>query len=425
MKSKLRFHLCFICMLALAVAGCKVKRPNDVIPESKMESLLYDYHLAKSMGDNLPYSENYKKALYIDAVFKKYGTTQAVFDSSMVWYTRNTEVLSKIYEKAPEILKVQGSVIGTLGNFSASIGKAKSKKTFNVSAIVAASLKNGTVLRYVAELPENKRKVLYVDTEQSHYHCLKVMKRILRLAGLPDDRDNEHLEFLALRKYTPEQRIRIVEQAIYNTPDIGLVIIDGIRDMVYDINSPGESTRIISKLMQWTDDRQIHIHTILHQNKGDENARGHIGTELNNKAETVLLVEKDKSNGDISNVSAMHIRAMDFEPFAFRINDNALPELIEGYRPEAKKPGRPEEEKFDPYRHITEQQHRIALEAAFGLKEEYGYKDLETALVKAYMSVGVKLNHQKAVSLITMLRNKRMIVQENGRKYTFKPDFHY
>ena len=54
-----------------------------------------------------------------------------------------------------------------------------------------------------------------------------------------------------------------------------------------------------------------------------------------------------------------------------------------------------------------------------------GYKDLETALVKAYMSVGVKLNHQKAVSLITMLRNKRMIVQENGRKYTFKPDFHY
>ena len=333
--------------------------------------------------------------------------------------------LSKSYEKAPEILKVHDSVIGTLGNFSASIGKAKSKKTFNVSAIVAAALKNGTVLRYVAELPEDKRKVLYVDTEQSPYHCLKVMTRILRMAGLPDDRDNENLEFLALRKYTPEQRIRIVEQAIYNTPEIGLVIIDGIRDMVYDINSPGESTRIISKLMQWTDDRQIHIHTILHQNKGDENARGHIGTELNNKAETVLQVEKDKGNGDISHVSAIHIRAMDFEPFAFRINDKALPELIEGYKPETKKPGRPEEEKFDPYRHITEQQHRIALEAAFGLKEEYGYKELEDALIKIYMSVGVKLNHKKAVSLITMLRNKRMIVQENGRKYTFMPDFHY
>ncbi len=116
-------------------------------------------------------------------------------------------------------------------------------------------------------------------------NCLKVMKRILRMAGLPDDRDSGYLEFLALRKYTPEQRISIVEQAIYHSPDIGLVIIDGIRDMVYDINSPGESTRIISKLMQWTDDRQIHIHTILHQNKGDENARGHISGAYHHAAQ--------------------------------------------------------------------------------------------------------------------------------------------
>ena len=55
--------------------------------------------------------------------------------------------LSEDYERAPEILKVHGSVIGTLGNFSASIGKAKSKKTFNVSAIVAAALKNGGTAR--------------------------------------------------------------------------------------------------------------------------------------------------------------------------------------------------------------------------------------------------------------------------------------
>ena len=87
MKNRFRFHLCLICMFVFAVAGCKVKRPSDVISESKMENLLYDYHVAKSMGDNLPYNENYKKTLYLDAVFKKYGTTEAVFDSSLVWYT--------------------------------------------------------------------------------------------------------------------------------------------------------------------------------------------------------------------------------------------------------------------------------------------------------------------------------------------------
>lgn len=168
--------------------------------------------------------------------------------------------LSEDYERAPEILKVHGSVIGTLGNFSASIGKAKSKKTFNVSAIVAAALKNGTVLSYTAELPENRRKILYVDTEQSSYHCAKVAKRILRMAGLPTGRNHKDLEFLVLRKYTPEERIAIVREAIYRTENVGLVVIDGIRDMVYDINSPSESTKVISLLMTWTGGK-THTHT--------------------------------------------------------------------------------------------------------------------------------------------------------------------
>lgn len=342
----------------------------------------------------------------------------------VIWQASRLSIGMKC-EKAPEILKANGAVVGTLGNFSASIGKAKSKKTFNVSAIVAAALKNGTVLMYAAELPEEKRKILYVDTEQSPYHCLKVMERILLMAELPPDKDCERLEFLALRKYTPKERIAAVEQAIYNTPDLGLVVIDGIRDMVYDINSPGESTRIISKLMQWTDDRQIHIHTILHQNKGDENARGHIGTELSNKAETVLLVEKDAKMPDISTVKAAHIRAMDFAPFAFRINEQALPELISDYQLLGKEGGNAKREKFAPYKDISEQQHRIALEAAFTLQEEYGYQQLTKALQDAYSSVGVQLSANKTVSLITMLKNKRMIVQENGRKYRFAPDFHY
>ena len=102
----------------------------------------------------------------------------------IIWQASRLSIGMKC-EKAPEILKANGTVVGTLGNFSASIGKAKSKKTFNVSAIVAAALKNGTVLLYSAELPKDKRKILYVDTEQSPYHCLKVMERILRMAGLP------------------------------------------------------------------------------------------------------------------------------------------------------------------------------------------------------------------------------------------------
>ena len=86
------------------------------------------------------------------------------------------------YEQSASVLMVDDSIIGTLGNFSASIGKAKSKKTFNVSAIAAAALTNGTVLHYRACFPEDKRKILYIDTEQGKNHCQKVLDRILRLA---------------------------------------------------------------------------------------------------------------------------------------------------------------------------------------------------------------------------------------------------
>lgn len=323
------------------------------------------------------------------------------------------------YEQSASVLMVDDSTIGTLGNFSASIGKAKSKKTFNVSAIAAAALKNGTVLHYRACFPEGKRKILYVDTEQGKNHCQIVLNRILKLAGLPKDCDADNLTMLALRKYSPEVRLAITEEAIGMIPDLGLVIIDGIRDFIHDINSPGESTDVISKFMQWTDDRQIHIHTVLHQNKNDEHARGHVGTELNNKAETVLQITKSTQDGNISEVKAAHIRDRDFEPFAFRINDSALPEVVDGYVFQ-----QPKQEKSFPLTELTEQQHRTALENGFGKRTVQGYSNVIQALKQGYASIGYERGRNVLVALNTFLVNKRMIVKE-GKGYRYNPDFHY
>ena len=229
---------------------------------------------------------------------------------------------------------------------------------------------------------------------------------------------------LALRKFSPEIRLALAEQAIGSIPDLGLVIVDGIRDFLYDINSPSESTDIISKFMQWTDDKQIHIHTILHQNKNDEHARGHIGTELNNKAETIMQVEVDKDDKHISIVEAIHIRDREFEPFAFRINEKALPELVASYQSKEKKIGRPAKEAFDPYREIPEQIHRAALDAAFANGNIGTYDSYLERLKECYGQQGVKLGHNKAVKVATFLSNKRMVVKE-GKMYRLNPDSHY
>ena len=339
-------------------------------------------------------------------------------DFAALWKTIHLKV-TDTYEVPPEILWVNGSTIGTLGNFSASTGKAKSKKTFNISAIVAAALKNNEVLKYSAYLPPNKRKILYVDTEQSKYHCHKVMERILRLAGLPTDKDRDDFVFIVLREQTPDKRKQIIGYMLENMPDVGLLIIDGIRDLMYDINSPSESTDLINLLMRWSSGYNLHIHTVLHLNKGDDNTRGHIGTELNNKAETVLQITKSQQDGNISEVKAMHIRDREFDPFAFRINDSALPEAVDGYVFK-----QPSQDRGFPLAELTEQQHRTALENGFGKQVVYGYENVLKTLKQGYASIGYKRGRNIHVDLNKFLVNKRMIVKE-GKGYRYNPDFHY
>lgn len=323
------------------------------------------------------------------------------------------------FDSPPVILRVDDSVVGTLGNFSASTGKAKSKKTFNVCAIVAAAMTGDTVLNYSASLPPGKRKILYADTEQSPFHCKRVLSRILQLAGLIADAHPECLEFLCLRRYATKDRLAKIEQAIYEIEGLGLVVIDGIRDLAHDINSPGESTDLITKLMQWTDERKIHIHTVLHLNKGDDNTRGHLGTELNNKAETVLQITKDDFDKDISSVSSSHIRDRDFEPFAFRINSDALPESVEDYQP--RQNGAPKG--FD-YQEVSEAKHREALEILFSQAAQVSYSSLIDKLQSSYTAIGHSFGINKAKKLKTFLENKRMIVKED-KFYRYNPDFVY
>lgn len=343
---------------------------------------------------------------------KKNNSITALWHQSRLQITDN-------FLTPPEVLSVGNSVIGTLGNFSASTGKAKSKKTFNVCTIVAAAMCNFNVLNYSANFPECKKKILYIDTEQSPFHCKLVMERILKLANLSLDVHPDSLEFLSLRRYEPSVRVSIIEEAIYNTDGLGLVIIDGIRDLAYDINSSSEATELISKLMKWTDECNLHIHTVLHQNKGDNNSRGHIGTELNNKAETILQIARDTTDPDISIVSAVHIRTREFEKFAFRINDLGLPELIDDFENNETR-----SKKGVGFIEIPEKNHREALLKTFLENEELNYSGLISSLKDGYESIGYSYGRNKLTELKVFLMNKRMILHI-GKLYKYNPDFYY
>ena len=94
--------------MTFCLAGCGNKIPGDIIQPAAMEDLLYDYQIAKTMSSELPYTDNYKKNAYFAYVFEKHHVTEAEFDSSMVWYSRNGKELSVIYDNLKKRLEEDG-----------------------------------------------------------------------------------------------------------------------------------------------------------------------------------------------------------------------------------------------------------------------------------------------------------------------------
>ena len=315
----------------------------------------------------------------------------------------------------PKILFVGDCTIATFGNFSASTGKAKSKKTFNISAMVAAAVTNTTVLNYRACLPEGKRKILYFDTEQSKYHCHNVLERIYKLSGLSVKKDDPRLLFWGLREYTPKLRIALIDYALRKHQEVGLVIIDGLRDLMYDINNGKEATDVMTVLMAWTSVYDLHIHTVLHLNKNDNNPRGHIGTELENKAETVLIISKNLQNNSISEVRPMHMKDKEFSTFAFHIDDNKLPVLDNGISVTVVK--RREKSLVS----LDNEVHQEILSKAFKKNSPTRYSDLVEMVSLAYEDAGYKRGTNGIKDLLKLLSGKGIIVKQ-GDTYIYKSE---
>ena len=315
----------------------------------------------------------------------------------------------------PEILFVGDCTIATFGNFSASTGKAKSKKTFNISAMVAAAVTNTTVLNYRASLPEGKRNILYFDTEQSKFHCHTVLERIYKLSGLSLRKDDSRLMFWGLREYTPKLRIALIDYALRKFDGVGLVIIDGLRDLMYDINNGKEATDVMTVLMAWTSVYDLHIHTVLHLNKNDNNPRGHIGTELENKAETVLVISKNVQNNSISEVKPMHMRDKEFSTFAFHIDDNKLPVLESGFSVTVLK------RKGKSLVSLDDKTHREILSKIFEGKAPAKYNNLVEAAAKAYKEAGFQHGINGIKNLLKLLSGKGIIVKEETG-YVYKSE---
>jgi hypothetical protein len=306
------------------------------------------------------------------------------------------------------------SEIGTLGNVSLFIGKAKQGKTFFISMALAAAEISGEYLndKIKVNLPEDKKVVIYFDTEQAKFHVQRVVKRICALSKVDEP---VNLITYFLRKYSPSERMELIEHAIENTENLGFVVIDGIRDLVTSINDEDQSTYIAAKLLKWTEEQNIHIATVLHTNKGDNNARGHLGAELTNKSETVVSIGKSADDKELIIVSPEYCRNREFTPFGFKIDDYGVPYI-------ADTPMLPTDEtkkkSITPVE-ISPEVHGLALDAVFKIKDSLKYSEIVNQVNDYFTRYGIKFGENKAKTFVTFYQNEYYIeAYEPPKGYT-------
>lgn len=102
-------HMIHMVLLVLGVVVLTCCRPKDILSPRQLEDLLFDMHTAEGIlqesGYNYGHDEEYRG--YSLVVLKQHGTTQAQFDSTLMWYTAHPTIFDKIYPKVLERLQAQ------------------------------------------------------------------------------------------------------------------------------------------------------------------------------------------------------------------------------------------------------------------------------------------------------------------------------
>ena len=173
--------------------------------------------------------------------------------------------------------------IGTYGNFSFVQAPPKTKKTFFISLLASVYLADSNKFGGDIKGHRGNKCLLHFDTEQGKWHCQKVFRRVLDMNNR--EKDDNYFTF-TLRTVGYKSRLEFIEYWLREKVDdgkAGLVIIDGVADLVSDVNNLEESNNVVQKLMQLTAIYNCHIVTIIHSNYGTTKPTGHLGSLLEKK----------------------------------------------------------------------------------------------------------------------------------------------
>ena len=247
------------------------------------------------------------------------------------------------------------------GELVAFTGKAKSGKTFVMSMMMAAATAAEALAFHRTTF--EPLQVLWIDTEQSDQSTQDILRNRLipmvvssppKLGGVRGGL-NERTDSLVqttppcghpsysggetfpesmydifnVRTESWQERMPLLLAAIdLCHPD--LVILDGVRDLVDDINNGQLAHDVTERLMRVAQQARCCIVCVIHQNKAaeDRTLRGSIGTELTNKAFEVYECEKMMPSRTFVLTQKLTRKYDITDSLYFTVDDRGLPHQV-------------------------------------------------------------------------------------------------
>lgn len=224
-----------------------------------------------------------------------------------------------ITKKPPEnssILFYDGMPIGDRGNIVAITGMEKTRKTVISSAIIAALLGDGYL--GFSSTVDRDEKILHLDTEQGYRHYYQSVTRMIKDAGLSEV--PERFTSLHTRDADAELRIELIDYLLQRVRP-AVLVLDGVTDLMIDINSQGEVSKTGTRLLQWSTTYNVLIVLVIHVTKSTGNMTGSIGTYLSKKCQTAIETKLDSENDNVSHVECKFCRDKRFKTFSIEYSE--------------------------------------------------------------------------------------------------------
>lgn len=212
---------------------------------------------------------------------------------------RRAVVLAYPPPQPPDTITIAGQSICTSGNLTVISGQSKSGKSSAIAALLAACLtvnENADCLGF-RSAPTDSKAVLLFDSEQSPFDAWAMQSRILRRAGLAEQPGTfQHHYMLDLSIPQRKEAVFASIRRAHKGHGIHLVCIDGVADLTDDVNDPVTSNLLVAELVALAVEVAAPLVLILHENPappgGPGKTRGHLGSQLERKAESNLKIVK-------------------------------------------------------------------------------------------------------------------------------------